>query len=274
MGIFFDSKQERLDNKLFKALSARDMDKTREALDAGAAIEAKGHWSWAFHAVNNKFPEALPLLIERGCPVDMPGPYGYTPLRMACAGGQVAAAKLLLEKGAQIDHPDENGFTPLHGAAQAGKMDMIVFLIDAGADMNARDRHMNTAADVANKQYPRIAEYLWEKMGVETSAVAPASEDGWHVTGENEIAHVSSKPAIGYRMTEVFNFSAKIYTHIAENTRTHAESNSVKTFDELAGSLILEQAFEAFRARGGKADAHGIDKPKPGGGSLHRGPQS
>lgn len=271
MGMFFDSKQEKLDRRVYKAIDAKSVAKLQEALDAGGALEANGYWGWVYHAVNARFDDGVSVLLERGAPVDARGPYGYTPLRIAATSGHRDIANVLLAAGADIHAVDETGWTPLHGAAHAGKMDMIVFLLEHGADMQARDKHMNTPADIAAKQYPRIAEYLWEKMGVgqEKQETAPL-EPGWHLTGDDEIAHVSDKPAIGYRFTDVFNFSAKIHTRIAENTRTHAESSSVKTFADLEDSALLEQAFEVFRARGGKADDYTLDKPKaqPG---LHRG---
>jgi len=270
MGMFFDSKQEKLDRRIHKAIEDGNLDKLRDAFDAGGAPEAKGYWGWIYHAVNRNFTEAIPVLLERGCPVDACGPYGYTPLRIAATGGHNETAEMLLKHGADIHAKDESGWTPLHGAAYVGKMDMIAFLLERGADISARDNQMNTAADIAAKQYPRIAEYLWEKMGVNTPAAAPLPEDGWHMTGDDEIAHVSSKPAIGYRITETFNFNARIYTRIAENTRTHAESSSVKTFDEMQGSPLVEQAYEVFRARDGRVDLYTLDKPKPLP-ALHRG---
>ncbi|MFN7113457.1 MAG: ankyrin repeat domain-containing protein [Alphaproteobacteria bacterium] len=275
MGIFFDNKQEKLDRKIYKAIEDRNIEKLREAFAAGGAVEAKGYWSWMYYAVNNNFSEAIPLLLERGCAIDGRGPYGYTPLRITATTGRTETAELLLKHGADIKAKDETGWTPLHGAAYAGKMDMIAFLLEQGADIAARDNHMNTAADIASKQYPRIAEFLWQKMGINAPAAAPLPEDGWHLTGEDEIAHVSNKPAVGYRITEMFNFNAQIYTRIAENTRTQAESNSVKTFDDLQGSPLLEQAYEAFRARGGRVDLYTLDKPKlPPPGLQRGGPQS
>lgn len=274
MGLFFDNKQEKLDRRIHKAIEDGNLDRLREAFDAGGAPEATGYWGWIYHAVNANFTEAIPLLLKRGCPVDARGPYGYTPLRIAATRGRNAAAELLLKNGADINAKDETGWTPLHGAAYVGKMDMIAFLLERGADITARDNHLNTAADIAAKQYPLIPEYLWEKMGVNTPAAAPLPEDGWHLTGEDEIAHVSSKPAVGYRITEMFNFNAQIYTRIAENTRTQAESNSVKTLDDLHGSPLLEQAYEAFRARGGRVDLYTLDKPKlPPPGLQRGGPQ-
>lgn len=272
MGMFFDSKQEKLDKKLYKAISARDLGRVHAALEEGAAREPAGYWGWMYHAANNRFAEAITLLAEKGCPVDAPGPYGYTALRYSISIGRSDMAALLLDRGADINAKDNEGSTPLHVAASHGKMDMISFLLERGADVHMRDGHMNTPADVASKDYPRIAEFLWQKMGitVETGKQKqPPVAAGWHLTADDEIAHVSDKPAIGYRITDMFNFHAQLHTRVTQNTLTNAESSTIKTFDELDGSPLLAEAFEVFREKGGRADAYTLDKPKPPGLSRH-----
>lgn len=268
MGMFFDSKQEKLDKKLYKAIHAEDLGRVHAALEAGAAREPDGHWGWVYHAVNVRFPEAIKLLVENGCPVDANGPFGYTPLMKAASSGTTAMAELLLEHGANINGADDADSTPLHAAAHAGKMDMISLLIEHGANVHARDKHMNTPADMAAKNFPGIAKYLWQKMGIDTDDAdhkKSVHAAGWHLTGADEIAHVSDKPAIGYRMTELFNFHAQIYTQISQNTLTKAESSTVRTFDELDGSPLLTEAYDAFREKGGQADGYALPKPKPPG---------
>lgn len=268
MGMFFDSKQEKLDKKLYKAISARDLGRVHAALEEGAAREPNGYWGWMYHAANNRFPEAIALLAEKGCPVDAAGPYGYTALRYAISIGRSDMAALLLEHGADINGKDNNGSTPLHVAADSGKMDMIAFLLERGADMQARDNHMNTPADVASKDYPRIAEFLWQKMGIPVDGAEKKKHDvkaGWHLTADDEIAHVSDKPAIGYRITEMFNFHAQMYTCVTQNTLTQAESSTVKTFDEMDGSPLLDEAFDLFREKGGRAEVYTRAKAKPSG---------
>ncbi len=272
MGMFFDSKQEKLDKKLYKALGSRDLGRVHAALEEGAAREPGGYWGWMYHAALNRFPEAFALLAEKGCPVDAAGPYGYSALRYAISNGRSDMATLLLQHGADINHTDESGSTPLHVAASHGKMDMISFLLERGADVHARDNHMNTPADVASKDFPRIAEFLWQKMGIpveDAHEKKPAPAAGWHLTADDEIAHVSDKPAIGYRITDMFNFHAQIYTRVTQNTLTKAESSTVKTFDELEGSPLLAEAFDIFREKGGRADAYTLDKPKPPGLGRH-----
>lgn len=275
MGLFINSKQERLDNRLYKAIYARDLGRVQKALDEGASCEPKGHWGWVFHAANKNFPEAIPLLIEKGCSVDAKGAYGRTGLGYAAAYGHIDVVRLLLENGADVNSKDENSQTALHAAAQAGRMDIISILLDHGADVFARDRHMNTPADKAGDNYPRVAEFLWQKMGISPDGAAEkaAIAQGWHLTADDEIAHVSEKPAIGYRITDMFNFKAQIYTRIMQNTQTQSESAAVKTFDELSGSPLLREAMEVYEEKTGRtAEAYAQLKPKlPGLGRPHNG---
>ena len=55
---------------------------------------------------------------------------GRTPLFVACAEGQVDAARLLLEKGAKLDRATEDGQTPL-SIAKSKDNSSIVALLEA-----------------------------------------------------------------------------------------------------------------------------------------------
>ncbi len=60
---------------------------------------------------------------------------GWTPLHLAAANGQLAAAAFLLDKGAHIDCRDQDDFaTPLCWACYHGHLEMVDFLIERGAD--------------------------------------------------------------------------------------------------------------------------------------------
>lgn len=272
MGIFIDSKQQRIDKRLYKALAARDLGRVNAALEEGASLQPAEFWGWVFHASNNNFPEAIPLLVEKGCSVDATGAYGRTGLGYAAAYGHIDVVRLLLENGADVNFKDENSQTALHLAAQSGRMDIISILLDHGADVFARDKHMNTPADKAGDSYPRVAEFLWQKMGISPDGAAEKSAiaQGWHLTADDEIAHVSEKPAIGYRVTDMFNFKAQIYTRIMQNTQTKSESATMKTFDEMSGSPLLQEAQDVYQEKTGRAaDSHALPKPRVQGLGRH-----
>lgn len=253
MGVF-PTKQERIDKRAWKALNSRNLDKLRAAFDEGASMNPTGYHPWTYNAANGGFYEGLLFLKERGCDVSAAGPYGRTPLHIAITYGYMKIAAWLVENGADINAADRDGRSPLHMAAKNGKMDRINLLIAAGADLSLRDGEMNTAADLAREKYPRIAEYLLQKMSPEAAPVPEdAAGEGWHRTGEDEIAHIAKKPEIGYCITDIFNFRARLHTRINRNLETGAESCAIKTFDELSGSPMIEDAADALRSRGGQA---------------------
>lgn len=253
MGVF-PTKQERIDKRAWKALNSRNLDKLRAAFDEGAGMNPSGYHPWTYNAANGGFYEGLLFLKERGCDVSAAGPYGRTPLHIAITYGYMKIAAWLVENGADINAADRDGRSPLHMAAKNGKMDRINLLIAAGADLSLRDGEMNTAADLAREKYPRIAEYLLQKMSPEAAPVPKdIAGEGWHRTGEDEIAHIAKKPEIGYCITDIFNFRARLHTRINRNLETGAESCAIKTFDELSGSPMIEDAADALRSRGGHA---------------------
>lgn len=72
------------------------------------------------------------------------------------------------------------------------------------------------------------------------------------------ISRVQRQPAIGYKLTEIFNFSTRTYTCLGRNLETNAESMAVRTFDEFDDKAVIREAFGALRARGGTADETAI----------------
>jgi hypothetical protein len=87
------------------------------------------------------------------------------------------------------------------------------------------------------------------------AAKAPAGAwPGWTLTGPEEVAHVSEKPAIGYTITEIFNFRAQLHTQIAEKMNTGIHSQAISTFAQLGGDGkggLIAEAAAALAALGG-----------------------
>jgi hypothetical protein len=63
-------------------------------------------------------------------------------------------------------------------------------------------------------------------------AETPAANEKWCISMPGEVAHVIEKNALGYRITETFNFQTRVYTQIARNIETNAESQVMRMFDE------------------------------------------
>jgi len=285
--------QQRLNKKLREAISRGSLPQVQKLVDAGASIEdppGEGKYRPLARAVHENETEILRYLLQKGADVngDNSGVSTYTVLTRALSLKNRAMAALLIEAGARFDTPEHDGKLPVHQAAELGFGDILQLLAEKGADINARNRQgntplhivaqaghaniakllmehgadvnatnasMNTPADVAEKDYPRLAEMI---RGIAPRA---AAEPGWQLLGEDEVARVTEKPGIGYRLTETFNFSSRLYTHIAQNTVTNAESHSLRTFDELGDGPAVAAARAALVALGGREPQNALRKP-------------
>jgi ankyrin repeat protein len=264
------------------------IDKVREALEAGADPNAKYKSDYSRRAVlywaaDRGRSDVVELLLQKGA-----NPEGDretdTPLQRAVAHGSYAAAKALLdaganpnvkseyrdsplfsaashgsgdmiqalvEKGADVNAQNSTGNTVLHIVASKGHANIVRYLLDHGADPKIENANMNTAADVAEKDYPRIAEMIRGK-DAPAALPAPKADTSWSLTDAHEVARVKDKDLIGYRVTEIFNFSSRLYTQIAQNLKTGAESQSVKHFGEIDDGQAVEAAREALVKLGGQ----------------------
>ena len=97
--------QSTLSSEFFTALRKGDVRQIREALDNGAAVNARDA-------------------------------HGNTPLILEASYGNAASMKLLLERGAQVNVANAEGATPLIRAAY--DYEKARLLVDRGADVNAR----------------------------------------------------------------------------------------------------------------------------------------
>jgi len=73
-----------------------------------------------------------------------------TALSLAAGNGHDAALGLLLKAGADIDwRTERNGFPALMLATELGHWNSVNILLSAGANPDLKDRHGNTACDLA-----------------------------------------------------------------------------------------------------------------------------
>ena len=213
---------------------------------------------------------------------------GHSGLYTAARKGRPQAARFFLDKGGD-PNKNEGYWTPLQCAAYYGRLEIVAMMLKKDGNPNLRDNNEKNARDLAEGRGFRdvvtlLTPYMKDPLAAlmpQVAALLPAPEkpaalkagDTWSLLAEDTAAHVFGSGDTGYRITEIFNFNAEVYTRIAENTRTQAESNSVKTFDDLHGSPLLEQAYEAFRAKGGRTDLYTLDKPRPPPALQRGGPQ-
>lgn len=252
-----DEKEAARKKRLGKSLFKDQREKVEVALQGGAdpnTVNEYGYTALCSH-VSSRNHDIAALLLENGANPNGVSSNNYTALMSAAGNGDLKIVKMLVERGANMNDQSDDGRSALHHAAYWGRGKVIEYLIAQGADLTLRDGHMNTAADLAAKRdHPGITSLLRGDLAGKDAATDDQAT-GWKKTSPHEIALVSDKPAIGYRMTEIFNFRAAHYTHIASNLTTGAESQSQRSFDTFGDAVVLREAMQELLARGGEVDA-------------------
>lgn len=191
-------------------------------------------------------------LIARGVPLDTPLKYHASLVHVAADYNSPKTLRLFAKKGVPLDAQGNEGKTALHLAAANGRAEVVKALLDCGADASITDNKFNTAADLALKEnHPGIAHYI--QKFIKPAAPAPLADDGypWRLLAHDEIAHVSDKPAAGYRLTEIFNFTRATCTVIARNLESGQESMDIRDFATFSNIDIIRQAAQELTALGG-----------------------
>jgi hypothetical protein len=187
--------------------------------------------------------------------------YGQaTPLHIAVKEKREDVAAFLLGKGAKPDIVDGYAWTPLHHAAHDGHLGLVQLLLKAGADPNLRTEEGRTAYGWATvRQMPEVAEaiapYMKKAEINRAETDAPANRDGWRALSESQVAHVESHKALGYRVTDIFNFRARERIRIVHNLETRADQAASLSFDDVADKASLEEARAELLRLGGSAPA-------------------
>jgi len=263
-----EDKQARQQTRLNRMLFKNNIEKIRTALSAGAdpnvLRDDEGRSALFLHASQDR-ADIVALLLEHHARPDFGMENGNTPLMITARNGHENIVRLLCEKGADLNlQCNGNGWSALHNAAYWGRGNILRYMVERGADLDLLDHRMNSAADIAEKEkYPGVVAFL--RGDKAKPAALPAPEDtGWHLTAKDEVTQVSEKPAIHYRLTEVFNFSKGLYTHIATNTVSGAESQSMLPMRELPSMQMIRTAMEELTRLGGELPESAttiLDKP-------------
>lgn len=217
---------------------------------AGADINAKNHRGYTpLSQALNSYERAgrVAALLRHGASMEFDYSYYGPALVLASRRNEPEVIRELIAHGADINAAGRNGYTPLHMAASEGNGDVVRVLIELGADTQARDVKMNTPADLAqeNKHFG-IANFIRQTAGVRVGV-----DEGWVKVADDEIAKVHDKSAIGYRLTEIFNFTRGEATVIVRNVETGNESVTVRHFNDYAQQAVIHQAAEALQNAGG-----------------------
>jgi ankyrin repeat protein len=222
-------------------------------------------------AISNDDAEALKALLEKYPQVDINtlsvNMDGHTPLNFAIRYGHEKAALALLALGADPNKMLGYGRTPMHQAASYGRIHLVAEMLKRGGNPNLRDADEQTVQALAaySKRHDIVKllePYMIDPLSLlQDSLPKPAEKpseektigDRWDLLAEDTIAHVFATGETGYRITEIFNFSAAERLRIVQNIASNNDHIETKSFDDL-GAEGLQKAFVALKARGGQAD--------------------
>ena len=224
-------------------------------------------------AVNMGNLQAVKLLIAYDAQPEMNWHDG-TLLHVAAGNGRVDIAKELIEKWPKMLLSEDPHFnTPLHTAAERGYAEMVTFLLDQGLDAHAKNRENRTPLFLAEKaKHQDVIDILTAYLAsIETPQLPmpqkvaavqkPAATDDWQQLSEDTIAHIKTETTLGYKITEIFNFSARERTTLFQNLATRSETAVIKNFDDISEKAPLEEALSQLHQRGGRGSISGIRKP-------------
>ncbi len=197
---------------------------------------------------------------------------GRTPLHWAAVKGyKTEGVSFLINNNADVNAVDEQGVTPLHLAAARGDADVIKVLVTAGADLHAVTKAGKTIwdfavdagkdyqgqvlkADAAKDLLARQKKAEAQRAVEEVKQAEKKPVDPWQLLSNDRVAFSSVERGLGYKLTEIFNFSARTYTQITHNLNTKSEAVVMKTFDEFSDKTPIEKAHNALERLGGTAE--------------------
>ena len=222
-------------------------------------------------AIDSGDLKRLGELIDGGAAITIDLESGKDMLYYAVQKARTEVVDFLLQKGANPNTRNDSRWTSLHRAAYDGQLELVAKLLKAGADPNLRTSDGRTPQSMAvNGGYIEMAEMLkpFMKKASELFELPPvpaqpdvpafAPADGWELMSPAQVAHTAVGAKAGYKVTDVFNFASRERIRIINNLDTKRDQVETKTFDELAGTGVLEDAFKALTRLGGKADAQSI----------------
>jgi len=215
--------------------------------------------SFLWHAVNRGRDDIVEALLDAGARPETGDGVSRNPLHVAARRGRLEIAARLLEVAPALIHAkDGYGETPLHAAAEAGHDDLVKLFIEKQADLYAKNDNGRHALFLAQRENRiEAAALLRRAMKLDVPPDEPSKlardvpEDDWRRLAEDRIAHVTLDAAIGYRITEIFNFAAQERTTLYHNLETRVESQVVRRFDEIGDAAVIEQAAQQLKALGG-----------------------
>lgn len=198
---------------------------------------------------------------------------GHSGLFTAARKGKPQVALFFLGNGGDPNR-NEGYWTPLQCAAYYGRLEIVAMMLKKEGDPNLRDNNEKNARDLAEGRGFRDVATLMPQVAARLPApekpAAVSAGDSWSLLAQDTAAHVFGSGHTGYRITEIFNFSARERTRIISNLETKADDIKTVSFDALTEEVGLRAALAQLQRLGGKADPESaqilprLDKPLRG----------
>jgi hypothetical protein len=252
--------------KMYKAIAGGDLKRVTELLDQGVSpnVTADSYYGRPLQwAVENKQPEIAQLLMARGAKhddVNVGGArfYSWSLFTYALHKGYIGTAEILRQSfGDYLNIQDKQGYTPLARMAEQGNIEAIKYLLKQGADTTIKTNDNRTPYFLAQKEGRQDVVDLLAPYYVSPVEKAPEvteQEEGWKKLADDRIAYVTVEKDIGYKITEIFNFTVRERTKICLNLKTEKDVVETIGFDAMLDKGGLEIALAELQKQGGKPD--------------------
>ena len=137
---------QRPDTPLTQAAARNDVASLRHLLDDGHRADERGDsWTPLIWAARSGSVDAINVLLDSGADVNLPGSTGdnwdATPLQHAILQRQPAAVRLLLDRGADLNRGAGGSLTPLFLAAGDTDPAILKLLLAHGADPSVENEN-------------------------------------------------------------------------------------------------------------------------------------
>ncbi|MEZ0262981.1 MAG: ankyrin repeat domain-containing protein [Alphaproteobacteria bacterium] len=195
-----------------------------------------------YHAAQSGKTEAVKALLAAGANPHTHDNDFNTPLIRAAENGDLTTVKMMAAARVEIDATTKAyNNTALIRAAENKRVQVMEFLILQGARIDLKDGTGRSAADYAKAYNLPIEAMVEAAQKAATQPTTTLAKDGeeWVPMGDASVARVATHPALGRKITEIFNFESRERLIITENLKTGAETlGQPEKFESLSEAVI------------------------------------